>query len=686
VLVLTAVSCADCDKEEPDGLPPGAIQPDIYCPGGAGCPHSDDDALYVGAAKRDVTPTGWEIAKVEFLTDKNGDECLPQMEQQFGLNRCGSLHEYYNRDCGNDQICPENFGPNLEQGEQATDGRDNDQDGLVDADDRDYRPEFGGPGPDADGSESDGVLDYFWDCGLDRLCPGNVPESGAEATDGIDNDGDGAVDGDDVAYPGPDEGEGDGEFQGLWISNGDNRPAFGIKDPMWVRTMVFKSGETTVAILALDAYGFFYNEVLRIRAAVAERLGEQGADVDYVMLSSTHTHEVPDTLGMDGPRDPAVEDWPEEHGRLPGFNAFIVEQAADSVIEAVNGLQRAELRVAETRTGYEGFYHDGEDPQIIDDRLLVVQAVAQDGGATIGTLVNWANHPEILGFDNNFSSSDYAHALRQTIEEGIAAGPGGPAYEGLGGVALYQVSMAGGLMAPNKFDFTGYDGTEYPYTDADGHANVKTFERNDAYGENIAVVALAALADSAETVSNGRVSVRAKSFQIPVDNLLFHLLFYIDVFDREFVDWDPAAPIDENNRPKMETEVSIIEIGPITLLTVPGEGFPESAIGGYDGSWTPGGLSAITTAGNPNPPDVSQAPDGPYWLDFVDSKYEYMVTLANDQIGYLVPPWRFELDESSPWWDDAPGDHYCETMSLGIESVPRIEENLRGLSLFPFPE
>ncbi|MFH1810370.1 MAG: neutral/alkaline non-lysosomal ceramidase N-terminal domain-containing protein [Pseudomonadota bacterium] len=676
-VLLCGTACDSC--QPPPGLPPGAQVPDVYCPGGPTCAPSSDDALHVGVAKREVTPRGFEIARPGFLEDRHSAECLPEMQQFFGIRRCGMLHLNFQRDCGRDQICADNIGPNLESGVEASDGIDNDRDGLTDAEDVEYT------GPDADRSEGDGVMDFFLDCGLDRLCPGNVPETGAEASDGIDNDGDGAVDGEDVTYPGPDSGEGDGEFQGMWIAGFDsNRPAVGVHDPLWVRAFVVQSGDTTVAILSLDAIGFFYDDVVKVREAVTQRLRASGADVDYVLLSSTHTHEAPDTMGQWGMANPAVSsDISDLPGCMPGHIAFIIEQATEAVAEAVAQLTPARLEVAETKTGYTSFIGDYEDPNIIDDRMLVIRAVGRDDNVPIGTLVSWANHPESLGSLNNFVSSDYADGLRRAVEDGLPAGPGGPALPGAGGICVYLQGMVGGLMGPNKFDFVGYDGTAYPYRNTEGRENPKTFTRTEAYGQNIGAVALAALQD-AESVVRGRVTVRAKALKIPVDNVIFHFALMRGLFDRQVYDWRRDDPIDDGNRPHLMSEVAVVEIGPVTLLTLPGEGFPELAIGGYDGSHTPGGLDSIVSPNNPNPPDVSKAPGPPYLLDLADSKYKFMVGLANDEIGYLVPPWRFELADN-PWVDDAPGDHYCETNSTGIETVPRLEQMLKGLILFPLP-
>ena len=678
-VLSVGLSCQGCEQPASQ-LPPGAITPDVFCPGGPGCAPSDDQTIWVGAAKRDVTPKGFEIAKAAFLTARYQDECLPEMEQLFGVRRCQGLNLNFQRDCGNDQICPNNIGRNVETGDQASDGIDNDDDGLIDDQDIPY------PGPDADGSEGDGVMDFFYDCGLDRLCPNNVPETGTEASDGIDNDGDGAVDGEDVDYPGPDLGEGDGEFQGLWIAGySPNRPAVGIHDSQWARAIVLKSGETTVAIVVVDAIGYFHDDVELMRSKVAELLRDSGVDVDYILLSSTHTHEAPDAMGQWGMADPSVDaDISDIPGLLPGNNQRIAELAAEAVAEAAQGMVEARLDFAETRSGIEGFVRDSEDPQIIDDRMLVMRASAKADGHTIATLVNWANHPESLDDNNNFVSSDYPDALRRTVEQGVAAGPGGPAYPGLGGICVYQNGMVGGLMAPNGFDFVGHDGTAYNNRDSEGHRVVKTFARTNAFGENLGALALAAL-DNAETIERAELRVRAKQFMIPVDNIIFHFAIMRGLFAREYEGWDLTQQTSSTNRPWLKTEAAIIDIGPLSLLTVPGEGFPESAIGGFDGSHSPGGLSGMIDDNNPNPPDISLAPPAPYLLDFVDNKYKFMVGLANDELGYLVPPWRFELNEEKPWLEDAEGDHYTETNSTSKETFPLVEHNLRGLSLFPLP-
>ena len=63
---------------------------------------------------------------------------------------------------------------------------------------------------------------------------------------------------------------------------------------------------------------------------------------------------------------------------------------------------------------------DGRLPRVIDDTLVAMQAIAQDG-RTLGTVVNWSSHPEALG-GNTLVTSDFPHFLRARMEGG-SAGP-----------------------------------------------------------------------------------------------------------------------------------------------------------------------------------------------------------------------------------------------------------------------
>src|SRR5262245_864704 len=69
---------------------------------------------------------------------------------------------------------------------------------------------------------------------------------------------------------------------------GQNRKATGVHDPLKARAVVLEHDNRRVALVSLDVIGFFHPNVLRVR--------EQLPGFTYLLVTSTHNHEGPDTL------------------------------------------------------------------------------------------------------------------------------------------------------------------------------------------------------------------------------------------------------------------------------------------------------------------------------------------------------------------------------------------------------
>ena len=135
-----------------------------------------------------------------------------------------------------------------------------------------------------------------------------------------------------------------------------------------------------------------------------------------------------------------------------------------------------------------------------------------------------------------------------------------------------------------------------------------------------------------------------------------------------------VAPGVDNEAFAIASELALVELGPIHMLTIPGELLPELAIGGYDGSRINAPGVPLIEDGNVNPPDVSKAPEGPYIKERMQSTYPWLIGLANDELGYIIPQYNFELAASNPWVEEAEGDHYEETNSLGPDMAMFIDK------------
>ncbi len=625
-LAFCVVGCPAVTTED-DGKTQ-VLLPDIACPGDEGCPGAlADAALLAAASKRDVTPRAFEIARASFLRRVDDNACAPEGYQLQGRRHCGELKENFLNDCGIDGLC--------------------------------FTDE-GYPG-EPDLGELDGVLDEYWlDCGVDRICPDNVPEPDQE--NGIDDDGDGAID--DGAYVGPDEGEGDGVFQALWLAGYDNnRPAMMVKDPLWARAVVFQQGATTLAFCTVDAVGLFFDEQERIAARIEE--AKPGA-IDLFLLQASHTHEAPDTMGQWG--FVGFSDIPEGPGRSEAHMELIRRGCADAVVEALDQLVAVTVKVGKVDAGIDGIVRDGRNPQIFNDDVTTMLVENEATGAVIATLVNWGNHPESLDSDNNAISSDYLHAVREGLERGLPETATKPARAGLGGVALYLQGAVGGIMGPNGFPITGRDGTVF-------EDDIKSFARTDALGENIAELGFVAL-ENAETLPAPRLSFSSIRYRAPIRNVVFQLGMNSGWFDRQVYGFDPTKVVSEDNMPNLETAVAVVRLGDVAFVTAPGELFPE----------TFEGFSEENSFGRPllDPsvratPDLAKAPAGPHLRERLDARYAMPLGLCQDEIGYLVPSYDFVLAEgANAYVDEAPG-HYEETNSIGPDAHPLLLQHLDAL-------
>ncbi len=485
--------------------------------------------------------------------------------------------------------------------------------------------------------------DTYLDCGCDRLCPG------------------------DEGYTAPDDGEGDGTFQTAWLAGSSNgRAVSEIHDDLWARAVVLNQGETTLAIVSVDLVGYFRGAVKEIEAEL-----KQTTDIDYLLLSSTHTHQAPDTIGMWGPsmNTSGITDRYWQQARA-GIIAAVEQAAADRV--AVD-LRAAEYDIAPDDCegqGVNNFNMDHRDPNIVDERLFSVQLVARDGGGTVATLLNWPNHPETM-IDEVSLTSGFPHYLREGVENGVDTPAG--TVPGVGGVAIYVQGMCGGMMTPlgaDPYDVYGTRWTEYDY------------DMVKAIGDYLATFSLTSLA-AAETVTDPVLRFRVKEFGVLVENIGYWMYINLGVLDVDLFTFDmpyPGEDVDEDNMPTAMTEVIVIDLGPVQILTIPGEMLPEIGLGGYDGSHT-GPLQTLVDDGEL---DITEAPDGPYLVDLMSGEFNMVFGLSNDELGYIIPEWEYELGNPE-YLNEAEGDHYEETNSVGPTIGPIVEQVAAELLAWEFP-
>jgi len=103
------------------------------------------------------------------------------------------------------------------------------------------------------------------------------------------------------------------------------------------------------------------------------------------------------------------------------------------------------------------------------------------------------------------------------------------------------------------------------------------------------------------------------------------------------------------------------------------------AIGGYDGSHINAPGAVLFDPDGINPPNIDAAPEGPYLKDRMSGETKWIIGLGNDEVGYIIPDYNFKLHETMPYLDEADGDHYEETRSLGPNFAAQLDAEAEAI-------
>lgn len=483
---------------------------------------------------------------------------------------------------------------------------------------------------------------FFYDCGTDRICPY------------------------DPNYQKPDEdgSEGDGVFQGFWIAGYNNStPVMGVHDDIWARALVLRHNGKTVALVTLDFVGFFKSDIDRIRAQVRQKA--PNLKIDGINIMSSHSHASIDTMGLWGPEDP-FGGLMYEPGYSEKYIKEVINKVVDAVIQAGVTMQKGRVRAITKRVGIEQLANDVRDPFIIDDNMsvLIFETLKSE---RIATVVNWGSHPETLGGITNYISSDWVHYLREGIENGINEGKKVPP---AGGMAMFIQGAQGGMITPLDMDL--YDDDGNPIKQVHSYKAIKQI------GYNLARKAYELSLES-PYIDNLTIEYKRIEYRIPLENKYFWMMFDLGwLRDRPKWKIDPSKESWIDNV-EILTEVTLLRIGDIEIQSVPGELFPEFAVGGYKEPYEYSFGRSIISPDNKYPPDLSKAPEGPYVRDIMKGKVKLISVLCNDSIGYLVPEYDYKISESNPYLESAPGEHYEETRSIGVKQIEIMLQKIKEL-------
>lgn len=305
----------------------------------------------------------------------------------------------------------------------------------------------------------------------------------------------------------------------------ENRRSAGIHDDLWVRALALSDGETTVVIASFDLIGLLRPQVEAIRAGVPE------LPPGNVILSCTHLHSGPDTIGLWGPTE-------METGVDTAYLQFLQNQAIACLREALGTLHPVLMEVSETLAPPKTSWN-ANDEGLIDRRIGVIRFCTPQGN-TLATLVNWACHPETLWSDNRLITSDFAGYLRGKVEAE------------LGGICVFVNGALGGMITVDNRDAQG--------------RNQHTFAEAQRIGEAVGLAAVQAFRQNPPLVvrlDQLHLRVATAHLALPVANEKLQGAIRAGVI--------PLPTPLEGTYP---TDLTLVDLGPAQIVTVPGEALP----------------------------------------------------------------------------------------------------------------
>lgn len=310
-------------------------------------------------------------------------------------------------------------------------------------------------------------------------------------------------------------------------------------------------------------------------------------------------------------------------GKNNDFMALLVDGAVAAAEAAYADSATGTLAYSVTAT--EGLQDDSREPEVYDSNLYQLRFTPDDPQKNGIRLVSFAAHAEALRSDNTQVSRDYPGVLCDSITEktgeDVVFVPGA-----IGGLIMTPVLTQGSFHAGANLLLTGRSLAEY------------------------------ALMESPQVLLEPSLAFSRVQWETPLENTLFLYYRFLGILQND-VRQSLAGTY------YLQTELTLLRLDGLVFALLPGEIFPELVSGtGYTDD--PQGLTEIAARYGVNQLLVAG--------------------LANDEIGYIVPPSDYVLDKELPYLREAEGDHYEETNSVGrtcaSDLAVAFEKALKALS------
>ncbi len=341
---------------------------------------------------------------------------------------------------------------------------------------------------------------------------------------------------------------------------GPVHPAKGVLRPIYAHAMAIRERRSTIVFAAIDVQGHFdaYQQGPYGFADIASVISKRfSIPAGNIVISSTHTHNGPDDLGV----------W----GGVPSsYLAFVAAQTEKAIARAIAREQPTRLVWGtENVAGLCGTFpntsypnHGGDQAAYpIDNQLRVLQARAVGSGRVVSTMVNLSCHATVYGPLDKISS-DWPGATVSYLEHNERSAAGRYGYPG--SQALVMVGAVGHTWPARALSrFAGPPVQLHRAADDNYPA--------DHFGNAVAVAAMDAVVRP-HMVRQPVVGAAVDSVHVVPSNAPV-LLALLHSPGPERLDRSVSPPYEYGST--LVTQAGTLRIGDLAFFTVPGEAYPS---------------------------------------------------------------------------------------------------------------
>lgn len=382
------------------------------------------------------------------------------------------------------------------------------------------------------------------------------------------------------------------------------------------RAVWLDAGDGGILLIGVDCVALSGNYVAQIR----EELKALCEEVNCISVNvyATHSHAMPDTLGLWGPLG--------MDGKDSAYMETLVAAAVSAARQAVKECGRGELYYGSVTT--EEMLRDSRHPLVYDPDIHQIRFAGEDGEGV--RLLFYGAHAESMRGANRILSRDFPGVMCDLVTAQT------------GDRTLFLPGAIGGLIMTEELTYP------YPFD---------AVENLQQTGKRLADYVLSIEEDAEEKLSP-KLDWARTEIEVPLDNNAFLYYQFLGILNCKVKEGQSRTGY------LVCSEMSVIQLGTVTIALIPGEIFPELVYGGQYGA-------AAKENDNPEPLKEIAASYG--------AEHLLILGLANDELGYIVPPSDFLVNKTNPYLEktmDLKGEnHYEETNSAGPECADVIAES-----------